>query len=105
MENHIHSDFMDSVHEQGTHVLKISGGLTYVCQTCDVGIMKPFKMRLAEMCHAWKMSKYSNMGVSGKIPSSARSDVLNRLNAIWNEFSAETIKNSFNKCGFTDNVN
>ena len=62
-------------------------------------------MRLAGMCHAWNMSKYSNMGASGKNLYTAKSDVLKWLNAIWNEFSAETIKNSFGKCGFTDDVN
>ena len=45
------------------------------------------------------------MGGIGKIPAPTRSDVLNWLNTIWNEFPAETIKNSFRKCGFTENVN
>ena len=76
-----------------------------MCQPCDVQIMRPFKMRLAEMCQAWKVSKYFHMGGSGRIPSPARIDVLNWLNPIWNEFSAETVRNSFRKCGFTDDVN
>ena len=67
--------------------------------------MKPFKMELAEMCQSWKKSKHSNMGGRGKIPTPARNDVLNWLNTIWNEFPAKPIKNSFRKCGFTDDVN
>ena len=45
------------------------------------------------------------MGGIGKITAPARSDALNWLNIIQNEFHAETIKNSFRKCGFTDDVN
>ena len=75
MESHIHSDFIDAVDERGTQVLQILGGFTSVCQPCDVGIMKPFKTRLAEKCQDWKVCKYSNIGGSGKIPSPARSDV------------------------------
>ena len=76
-----------------------------MCQPCDVGIMKPFKTLLAEKCENWKVCKYSNMGGLGKIPSRARSDVLGWVNSIWNGFSEEIIKNSFRKCGFTDDIN
>ena len=105
MESHIHSNFTDAVDEKGTQVIQIPGGFTSVRQPCDVGIMKPFKTQLAEMCQSWKVSKYSNMGRTGKIPTPTRTDVLNWLNTIWNGFSAETIKNSFGKCGLTDEVN
>ena len=104
-ENHIHNGFIDSVDEQGTQVTEIPEGFSSFYQPCDVGIMKFFKMRLAEMCQAWKVCKYSNMGRSRKIPTSASSDVLNWLDAIWNELFPEPIKNSFHKCGFTDDVN
>ena len=105
MESHIHSNFIDTVYEKGTKVIQIPRGFTPVCHPRDEGIMKPFKMQLAEMCQSRKISKYSNMGGIGKIPTPVRTDILNWLNKIWNEFSAETIKNSFRKCGFTDYVN
>ena len=61
MESHIHSDFIDAVDERMTEVIQIPGGFTSVCQPCDVGIMKPFKKRLAKKCQGWKVCKYSNM--------------------------------------------
>ena len=100
-----HTDFIDAIDERGTQVIQIPGGFTSVCQPCDAGILKPFKTRLAEKCQDWKVCKYSNMGGSGKIPSPARSDVLEWVNSIWNGFSEKIIKNSFRKFGFTDDVN
>ena len=76
-----------------------------MCQPCDVGIIKPFKMQLAEMCQSWKVSKHSDMGGIGKIPTPARSELFNWINTIWHEFPARTIKNSFRKREFADDVN
>ena len=75
MESHIHSDFIDAVDERGAQAIQIPGGFKSVCQPCDVGIKKPFKLRLAEKCQDWKVCKYSNMAAPGKIPSPARNDV------------------------------
>ena len=82
MESHIHSNSIDAVDERGTQVIQIPGGFAPVRQPCDVGIMKPFKMQLAEMCQSWKVSKYYNMRGIGQIPAPASSDVLNWLNTI-----------------------
>lgn len=45
------------------------------------------------------------MDGSGKISNPSSNDVLNWLNAMWNEFLVETIKNSFQKYGFNDDGN
>ena len=44
--------FIDVADEKGTQVIQIPGGFTPVCYPCDVGIMKPFKMQLAEICES-----------------------------------------------------
>ncbi len=104
MESHIHPSFIDSVGELGTRVIEIPGGFTSVCQPCDVGIMKPFKMRLIDLCEQWKITEYARMGGVGKIPTPGRAQVLLWLDAIWKDFPAEIIQNSFKKCGFTNDV-
>ena len=75
-----------------------------MCHLCDIGIMEPFKTRLAGICQEWKVCKYSNMGEPRKVPTPTRINVLNWVNSIWNQFSTG-IKNSFRECGFTDDVN
>ena len=50
MESHIANDFVDAVDEQTIKVIQIFGGFTTMCQLCDVGIMKPFKTELAQIC-------------------------------------------------------
>ena len=100
MESHIINDFINEVDEQGTQAIQIPRGFTSVCQPSDLGMMKLFKTRLAQMWQAWKVSKYSNIEGSSKVPSPTRSEVLKWLDEIWNEFSAEIIKNSFRKCEF-----
>ena len=105
MGSHMHSCFINAVDERENQVIQIPGSFTSVCQPFDVGIMMPFKTQLAGMCQGWKVSRYSNMGASGKIATPRRIDVLEWVNSIWNEFSPEIIKNSFWKCGFTDDVN
>ena len=99
------SDLFDAVDEQRQQVIQVLAGFKPVCEPCAVGITRPFKMRLAEMCQAWKVSEYSKMGRPGKISTPTRGDLLKSLDATWNEFDAETIKNSFRKNGFTGIVN
>ena len=66
--------------------------------------MRPFKGRLAELCQDWKVVAYEHIGGTGKIPVPGRAEVLEWLDLIWREFSNKIIKNSFKKCGFTNDL-
>ena len=72
MESHIHPNFIDSVDTLGTRVIQIPGGFTYVSQPCDVGIIKPFKASLVELCQDWKEAEYRRMGGADKFPVPGR---------------------------------
>ena len=50
--------------------------LKSVYQTCDDGIMKPFKTSFTALCQQWKVSEYAWLGGTGKIPTPGRAEVL-----------------------------
>ena len=104
METNIHSDFIDSVQLLGTRVIEIPGGFTSVSQSCDVGIMKPFKTRFVDLCQEWKVSEYARLGGTGKITILGRVQILEFLDIIWKQFPSQIVRNSFEKCGSTNDL-
>ncbi len=86
MESHIHPHFVDTIDGFGTLVIQIPRGFTSLCQPCHVGIMKPFKTQLLELCQQWKVAEYQRFGGIGRIPIPGRTEVLRWLNTVWNEF-------------------
>ena len=78
--------FVDSVDEIGTGVIEIPGGFTSVSQPCDVGVIKPLKSSLVELCQQWKADELTRLGDTGKIPTPGRKKVLYWLDEIWRRF-------------------
>ena len=76
MESFIHPDFIDAVDELRTRIINIPEGFTSVFLACVVGIMKPFKTRFTLVCHQWNVSEYALLGVSGRTPTTGRSEAL-----------------------------
>ncbi len=62
MESHIHPSFIDAVDSLGTQMIQIPNSFTSVSQPYDVGIVKPFKTRLVELCQEWKVAEYKRIG-------------------------------------------
>ena len=104
MEAHVHPNFIDASDNYGTNVVQVPAGFKSVSQPCDVGIMKPLKTELVELCQYWKVAEYNRLGGTRKIPVPGRIQVLQCLNSIWKKFPSRIIQNSFRKCGFTDEL-
>ncbi len=101
-EPHIHPDLFNSVDGLNTCIIEIQEGFTSVGLLCDAGIIKPLKTRLIQLCQQRKVSEYTRLGGTGKIPVPGRQEVLQSLDKIWREFPTETVLNSFKKCRFTE---
>ena len=104
MESHIHSNFIDSVKLLGTRVTEIPGGFTSISQPCDVGIMKPLKTGFVDLCQDWKVAEYARLGGTRKISIPGGKQILEFLDIIWKQFPSQTVRNSYKKCGFTNDL-
>ena len=102
MEPHIYSNFIDSVQLLGTLMIEIPGAFTSALQPCDFGIMKLFKTGFVDLCEGWKVAEYARLGRTGKIPIPGHVQILKFLDIIWKQFSSKTVRNSFEKSGFTN---
>ena len=89
LEAQKHLYFIDPVDNYGTHEVQAATGFTFVSQPCDLGITKPLKTHLVELCQSWKVVEYNQLGGTGKIPVTRRIQVLQWLNLSGRSFHRE----------------
>ena len=104
MESYIHSSFIDFLQLLGTRGIKIPVGFTSLSQPRDVGVKKTFKTGFVELCQNWKLAEYARLGGIGKILIPGRVEILEFLDIVWKHFLSQIVRNSFKKCGFTNDL-
>jgi hypothetical protein len=90
----------DAIHHLGVDCVHIPGGCTALCQPADVGINKPFKVRLQ---HKWEEYLVENRAVEvrGRIPSPSRETLAAWIIECLNDLDEGTVMNAWNGPGYS----
>jgi hypothetical protein len=81
-----------AIEELGVQVEHIAGSCTYLCQPLDIGVNKPFKLR---MQHLWKEWMIADGLLTGKTSPPTRGDVANWCSTVYKNLPEGIIQNSW----------
>jgi len=97
-KGHLTDSVKNQLRKMKTELVVILGGMTSVLQPMDVSINKPFKDRLRQQYLTWIADPACELTETGKIKSTAPSEVPWWVSAAWKAMLGSIIIRSFKKC-------
>jgi len=97
---HTTTSVHSAIEQLGVDLVHIPGGCTPLCQPVDVGINKPFKVR---MQNKWEEYLVNNRGIEvrGRIPSPSREILSEWIIQSLMELSEDIVKNAWDSSEFS----
>ena len=97
---HMMHQVTTAINSCGVECFHIPGGCTSLCQPVDVGINKPFKVKMQQHWEAYLLQN-RNVDVRGKIPSPTREVLSEWIIDSLGSLDVETVRNAWKCPGFS----